>query len=343
MRRIVLIGFLILGLASVWGNGSSEMVNLPGEVTQKEYRVFHGFIGNRSTVFFLTFDGVSSRAGMVVPDWRGDTAYEIEQLSFSFSKGEAAVNGTFVENGNTVLFNGTADASLPYFLVSVYHFKAEEGDRQFIYHGEIPFFPTLKSAAAKQMTAVSVGDLRFSVSNAYGNENELRAYFAQKMSDELRKWKEAAVSQGAYHFEQSSYIRFLYADTNLISLKALTYEYRGGAHGMTAVSGLVFDRNTGTRISGLDWLDTGNTKFISDVRKKFITPPSTLTEESFNDYERLGFDPKCEWMLTYGGILFVWSQYQLGPYSSGMPAVLFSFDEIKPYVKKKSFPGGLFD
>lgn len=343
MKRIVLICLLFCGAASVWGNDTADAASLPGTVTQKEYRVYHGTIGGQATVFFLTFDEISSRAGMVVPDWRGDIAYEVEQLSFSFSRAQTVVNGTFVENGETVLFNGTADAALPYFLVGIYHFETEEGDRRFIWHREIPFFPTLGFDAAKQMTAVSAGDLQFPVSKSYGNESELRVYFAEKMSDELRRWKEAAASPGAYHFEQSSYIRFLYADADLISLKVLTYEYRGGAHGLTAVSGLVFDRQSGTRISGLNWLNMSDAQFVSAVREKLITPPSTLTEESFNDYERLGFDPECEWMLTYGGVLFIWSQYQLGPYASGMPAVLFSVKEIAPYVKKKSFPGRLFD
>lgn len=344
MKKIFLLCLLIVSAGSAWSFGSPEKEALDGTVVRKEYRGFRGEIDGQPTLFFLVFEDISSRVEMTVFDWRGEPAYDFDSISFSFAEGEEAVSGTVpAGEGKTILFSGKADPFWRTLIVYEYRFSTSIKDRRFEYSCRIPYFPTDKAEAAVKMTEAVTGNSALAAAGPYIGGDAVRKYMAESIAPKLSQWQKAAENpNGSYHYEMHSHIRFLYADRNLISLQTAVYEYTGGAHGMSAVSGFVFERASGKQITGLDWLNDSDPEFVKAVRTKLISEPSTLTEDSFYDYDKLGFDPECRWAITEKGILFVWAQYQLGPYSTGMPEVLFSFEEIRPYIKKKVFPGDLF-
>lgn len=344
MKKIVLLClFVVLG-SGAWSHGTVEIEMSLGAVTRREYRGFRGQINGQPSLFFLVFDDQSLRIGMVVFDWRGEVSVGFDNVSVSFSEGEDSITGSVcADDGKTVLFSGNTDPYWRTLIVYRYEFSASEKGCHFEYCYEIPYFPADKTDAAVKMTAAVTGDGAIATVGPYGNSDAVKKYMTRLLLPELSQWQEAVGNSGdSYHFEKISEIQFLYADRDLLSLQTKVYEYTGGAHGISAVSGFVFERASGKRVAGLDWLDYTDSEFVKTVRIKLISEPSALTEDSFYDYTKLGFDPECQWVLTTCGILFIWSQYQLGPYSSGIPEALFSFDEIRPYVKTKMFPGNLF-
>lgn len=344
MKRFVLLCLLVVFGSSVWSHGVPEAEIPLGTVTRKEYRGFRGQIDGQPAFFFLVFDDFSSRIEMVIPDWRGEMTAGFENISVSFSDGEDSVIGS-ARSGEekTVLFSGERDPFLQTLIVYRYRFDTSEKDRYFSYCCEIPYFPSDKTEAAAKMTEAVTGNKAIAAAGPYVSSDAVKTYMAEILLPKLSQWKEAVENpDSSYHYEQMSEIRFLYADRDLLSLQSKHYEYTGGAHGMSSVSGFVFERISGERITGLDWLDYTDSEFIKTVKEKLVGDSSALTEDSFFDYGKLGFDPECQWNVTARGVLFVWSQYQLGPYSSGMPEVLLTFDEIRPYVKANVFPGNLF-
>lgn len=147
------------------------------------------------------------------------------------------------------------------------------------------------------------------------------------------------------------------------------YEFTCGAHGNTAVSTFNF-KIDGTSIALEDiFIDTnGSDEIIIEMTRKILRP-KLLTELAKNsnipenEYptgmldDGLGLScfnennvfmkEKCEpeeslflfaanlstFYITDDGIVFVYGQYQIAPYSSGVTEILVSWDEIAPYLK----------
>jgi len=147
------------------------------------------------------------------------------------------------------------------------------------------------------------------------------------------------------------------------------YQFTCGAHGNTAVSTFNF-KIDGTSIGLEDiFIDTnGSDEIIIEMTRKILRPKllTALAKNSNvpeNEYptgmldDGLGLScfnennvfmkEKCEpkeslflfasnlstFYITDEGIVFVYGQYQIAPYSSGVTEILVSWDEIGPYLK----------
>ena len=115
-----------------------------------------------------------------------------------------------------------------------------------------------------------------------------------------------------------------YNKENIISLYLDNYEYRGGAHGNTIRTSQNWNLSLG-RMIPLWQLYQNNPYFILYILREIIKQIKNQIENGTNYYfENLGelvietFNPK-NYYLTEKGITIFFNQYDIAPYSSGIP------------------------
>lgn len=118
------------------------------------------------------------------------------------------------------------------------------------------------------------------------------------------------------------------------------YCYLGGAHGGILGQGpLTFDKKDGHLVES--FLDPGCLKDIQPLFKKGLV-------QYFSDYgEEITLDNIGEFLMTENetipfpawtpfptenGLGFLYQQYEIAPYSAGMPGFTLSYDDILPYL-----------
>lgn len=108
------------------------------------------------------------------------------------------------------------------------------------------------------------------------------------------------------------------------------YVFTGGAHGSTLRTSQTWNFETGRQLQLEDFFPH-NTGLIQDIQswigyeigERLKSEPSTY----FEDYQKLlrsNFNPE-NFYLTPGGIMLYYQQYDIAPYSSGMPEFLLPF------------------
>ena len=142
---------------------------------------------------------------------------------------------------------------------------------------------------------------------------------------------------------------------NYVSYVLNVYEYTGGAHGMTAVSGATFSQIDGRQYGWELLKDTAKTGFHKlmkkGVRKYFSSnvAKGEITDEELCGMLLLNIDgapgtaqqldrfplPSNPPYFTRKGVNFVYSSYEIAPYAAGIPAFVIDFEDIKDYLSKE--------
>lgn len=134
-------------------------------------------------------------------------------------------------------------------------------------------------------------------------------------------------------YEYYSDFSVTYKDNCTISLYFYTYTYTGGAHGATVRTSDTWNLQECKLMSLSDYIvDRRNYKdFIID-EIIYIIEESKETGEYmyFDDYEQLVKETfqKDSFYLTNEGIIIYFQQYDIAPYSSGIPDFLISFSNM---------------
>lgn len=135
-------------------------------------------------------------------------------------------------------------------------------------------------------------------------------------------------------YEQTSSFEPARLDSRLVSLRERAYQYTGGAHGTTALSGYNFDARTGNLIT-LSSLSIDSDKFLSSAKDYIASACKALPEDYalFDGYEASisSMFSEGNWYATKDGIVFIASEYLLAPYSTG----ILQFEV--PYSQLESF------
>lgn len=120
-----------------------------------------------------------------------------------------------------------------------------------------------------------------------------------------------------------------------IQVKQTNYMFTGGAHGSAYFGNVLFSRETGEQLKLKD--------FISDVPKltkiaeKYfrqeteIKPTDDLEEIGF--WFTKGFELNGNFYFENNKMIFVYNQYEIGPYSMGVISFEIPIREIKPLLK----------
>ena len=123
----------------------------------------------------------------------------------------------------------------------------------------------------------------------------------------------------------------VYEDTNHISFLLNVYQYAGGAaHGSTAIIPITYSKQTKKLLSleeavqpaRKDWLAALST----EARKQLNAQVQKQKFSSDEDWINKGTEPAKEnfavFKLEKNSVRIVFSQYQVGPYASGMPEIV---------------------
>lgn len=133
-----------------------------------------------------------------------------------------------------------------------------------------------------------------------------------------------------FSMEMSSQI--IRADSAFTSVKNTYFDYAGGAHPTTVISGYNYLTQDGSEIK-LEDIFTDETSVISALHDKlnsdypdagFFNLDEDIKMYKFNPGED---DPELTWTLGYDGVTFYFNQYELAPYASGIQIVTLPFND----------------
>lgn len=132
------------------------------------------------------------------------------------------------------------------------------------------------------------------------------------------------------HYYSISEYGIDYLSKKIASINKYLYEYTGGAHGVHGKIYKVYSLSNGERLKIEDILiDVNNLDLINKVKEKLL---SIADEESYFNLDELSLQEN-NFYITSKGLTFTWGIYEIAPYVMGDSEVLFSIDEIMPYLK----------
>ena len=133
-----------------------------------------------------------------------------------------------------------------------------------------------------------------------------------------------------YNYYSISEYGIDYLSEKIVSINKYFYEYTGGAHGVHEKIYKVYSLSNGERLKIEDILiDVNNLDLINKVKEKLL---SIADEESYFNLDELSLQEN-NFYITSKGLTFTWGIYEIAPYATGDSEVLFSIDEIMPYLK----------
>jgi hypothetical protein len=127
----------------------------------------------------------------------------------------------------------------------------------------------------------------------------------------------------------------------LITLRAVTYEYAGGAHGLGQEWYGVIDGRSGRRLSLRDiFADSVAAAAIVERqfrREKRVAYDASLAKSGWWFAEDL-FEMTANVGLTAEGVVFHWNPYAIGPYAAGPTTLVVPYDSLQPTLARGIAP-----
>ncbi|MDE6317669.1 MAG: DUF3298 and DUF4163 domain-containing protein [Muribaculaceae bacterium] len=157
---------------------------------------------------------------------------------------------------------------------------------------------------------------------------------------DLKEWNEAFGSKSnlpAMSYEMSYSVKPLVLEPTYVTMMFTSYIYLGGAHGEAAAVGQTFDAVTGVMLDD-NMFRTGTEDTILALVKNGLMEQyfKVTTEKEFNDCllsDNGDFSlPANPPYFTGEGVCFQYQQYEIAPYSAGMPECTVPFATIRPYL-----------
>jgi len=163
-------------------------------------------------------------------------------------------------------------------------------------------------------------------------KGEINEYKAEFEGDEIPEY--------ALAWTQETHVTMVYNQPHYVTMLAVASEYRGGAHGMHYVFGTTFDKNTGRSIDRSILKDTDSEAFKSMLQRellKYFTENDGNENGSLDEYLLISPEtvPIGNVSLTDKGVIIMYQPYEIAPYVAGLPEVLLTFDEVKPFLSAK--------
>lgn len=139
---------------------------------------------------------------------------------------------------------------------------------------------------------------------------------------------EASVNPQVFEFDIKN--SSVYEDATHISFLLKVYQFTGGAHGMTTLIPITYSKQTKKLLSleealqpaKKDWLSALSTEARNQLKKQM--QKGKLASD--DNWITKGTEPAAEnfsvFKLEKDSVRITFSQYQVGPYSSGMPEIV---------------------
>lgn len=206
---------------------------------------------------------------------------------------------------------------------------SEEDKKIFEYYSSIFLFNNDKKSAIIDKINL---DINSEITNAKLDINKLSDIKNILSNNMLLFYNDWWPSEGEYGFNYYSISEYGidYLSEKIASINKYFYEYTGGAHGLHGKIYKVYSLSNGERLKIEDILiDVNNLDLINKVKEKLL---SNADEESYFNLDGLSLQEN-NFYITSKGLTFTWGIYEIAPYATGDSEVLFSIDEIMPYLK----------
>ena len=144
-------------------------------------------------------------------------------------------------------------------------------------------------------------------------------------------------------FSKTHEITILAQTKNYVTTFYETYEYGGGAHGLMTQVGFTFRKSDGKQIALLK--NTNSPKLAKLIKEGVRRHFSEQPDKPLSDTELLEFLfasevsslnnlplPGNSPYLSDTGMVFLYTQYEIAPYSSGIIKFEIPFKDIKPFM-----------
>lgn len=120
-------------------------------------------------------------------------------------------------------------------------------------------------------------------------------------------------------------------------IEVLAYSYTGGAHGMTTISTINFDR-AGKRVLTLPdiLLPEKESQFWQIARR--VHREWVAQQDDPLNYEGWPFQSTSMFLLTPEGLGLQYDPYAIAPYSMGTPKITISYDRLRDVLKPDYLP-----
>jgi len=171
----------------------------------------------------------------------------------------------------------------------------------------------------------------------FGQVNEghsMLAFYTRKKMDSFKEF-ELQDAEDTITCEWTAHFKRLFENEQWITYGYDFYEYTGGAHGMSYDGGCSFRKTDGRR---LDWGMFDQDKI--DVLRKMIKDSlqvnyfkfksnNELDQELLSEDDRYTFPlPTTMPLFMKDGIKFTYQQYEIVPYSDGIPGCTISYSQL---------------
>lgn len=173
---------------------------------------------------------------------------------------------------------------------------------------------------------------------------ELRSLYSSFEEPEQTDGEETEETEELSGYNLYQTVSVARSDERMVSLLEDTYQYTGGAHGVSYREGINFDSQSGKRLELQD-IFSDYENFKEDAIDRIVyNLKESYGEELFEDYietvEGLWEnDMSPEWYADGSGIVIVLQEYSVGPYSIGTPEIHLPYSEFQQYIKEAYLPG----
>lgn len=218
-----------------------------------------------------------------------------------------------------------------YTYTNVYPENAsEEDERTFEYYSSIFLFNNEKNSEIIDKINLDINSEITSEKLDINKLSDIKNILSNDMMLFYNEWAEE--NEYMYYYLSISEYAIDYLSEKIASINRYYYLYIGGAHGVHGNDRKVYSLSDGKRLKIEDILiDVNDSNLINKVKEKLLSIESRSEEDYFN-LDEISLQEN-NFYINSKGLVFTWGIYEIAPYAMGYSEVLFSIDEITPYLK----------
>lgn len=126
----------------------------------------------------------------------------------------------------------------------------------------------------------------------------------------------------------------------LFAVSYSSYAYMGGAHGMPGFLSDNFNLETKQKLSLYDMFNIKDSIALQDLGEKYFRIDNDIDAKADLNYEGFfwenDFYLSNTFTLTNDGLMFIYSAYEIGPYSIGMPQFTIPYAALESLLTENS-------
>lgn len=108
------------------------------------------------------------------------------------------------------------------------------------------------------------------------------------------------------------------------------YSFKGGAHGISTMTPVVFDKKTGNIIPEAEFFAPGYEEPIGKALSELL--PSTLSAEEYDSVFEKELLPNGSYEVGSEGVTWYYQPYEIGAYSLGVVSLTLPWSSLKAYL-----------